>query len=37
MLVDCGYLVDSRRGNHWHQHILPEHGVCGLATSQQFT
>ena len=37
MLVDCGYLVDSRRGNHWHQHLLPEHGLCGLANSQQFT
>ena len=30
-------LVDPRRGNHWHQHLLPEHRLCGLATSQQFT
>ena len=37
MLVGYCDLVDPRHRNHWHQHLLPKHWLCGLANSQQFT
>ena len=37
MLVGYCDLMDPRHRNHWLQHLLPEHRLCGLANSQQFT
>jgi hypothetical protein len=37
MHADYCDLVDPWTGNHWHQHLLPEHRLRGLANSQQCT
>lgn len=38
-LMHADYLgiVGPWHGNHRHQHLLPQHRLCGLANSQQFT